>query len=482
MVVSSWLEIIFNELELGFTGFRALRLVRPLMLIQLFSGLKAIFISLAHNSDRIINVIIMMTFFLTLFGVAGQQLFQGVFRARCLVGETNAVSYPEIFCHSTACPYNMTCSEDFGDPVNGNVGYDNIGQAMLNLFIFSTFELVSMDFAQQAWTPAIIATFFYLVVLVVVALVINNLFVAVICFGYSRASEDIATELAERTAAEMAAMDADGDNMVSLDEFTAGGGTKEDFDIADIDGDGVLDENELAQRELARHQQQMYEEQHPLSVANMVPETSISKDEAFGTAALVEVKQRGSQEEDHACIKIATALYEMQHFSTVVTIAILINTVFMAMVYYGMSDSYENMLAITEICFTIFFLLEMVVKLGALGVTEYVKDSWNLMDGGIVIMGMADTVVQIGLNVSFIRLFRLLRIIKALRGLRENKDVGTLLKASLGSGVPMMNNMLFLVLLLTMFGNISQILSTDSVLIDSVLVRTGLLGMPLFGN
>ena len=63
---------------------------------------------------------------------------------------------------------------------------------------------------QQAWHPSLIGTIYYLVVLVIVALVINNLFVALVCFGFSRSSQDIAKELDERAAASMGLMDNDG--------------------------------------------------------------------------------------------------------------------------------------------------------------------------------------------------------------------------------------------------------------------------------
>ena len=112
-----------------FTGFRALRLMRPLMMVPMFADLKAIFESLARNFERILNVVVIMIFFLTLFAVAGQQLFQGVLQARCVAGESGLVSHPAIFCHSNSCPTNMKCNEEFGDPLDGNVGYDNIGNA-----------------------------------------------------------------------------------------------------------------------------------------------------------------------------------------------------------------------------------------------------------------------------------------------------------------------------------------------------------------
>ena len=42
VVVCAWLEVVAAALSLKMTGFRALRLMRPLLAIQLFTGIMAI--------------------------------------------------------------------------------------------------------------------------------------------------------------------------------------------------------------------------------------------------------------------------------------------------------------------------------------------------------------------------------------------------------------------------------------------------------
>ena len=43
--------------------------------------------------------------------------------------------------------------------------------------------------------------------------------------------------------------------------------------------------------------------------------------------------------------------------------------------------------------FTIYFCLEMVIKLLALGVRGYLSDSWNIFDGLVTLMGLADLIM-----------------------------------------------------------------------------------------
>ena len=62
--------------------------------------------------------------------------------------------------------------------------------------------------------------------------------------------------------------------------------------------------------------------------------------------------------------------------------------------------------------FTGVFIMEMVLKLMALGVREYVKNRWNCFDGTIVVLSVLDLVLSYtetvtGAGLSVLRTFRL---------------------------------------------------------------------------
>jgi hypothetical protein len=66
--------------------------------------------------------------------------------------------------------------------------------------------------------------------------------------------------------------------------------------------------------------------------------------------------------------------------------------------------------------FTVVFLIEMLMKLTALGFQEYCEDGFNLFDAFIVIMSY----VELGMpgnnsSLSVLRAFRLLRIFKIIK-------------------------------------------------------------------
>ena len=66
--------------------------------------------------------------------------------------------------------------------------------------------------------------------------------------------------------------------------------------------------------------------------------------------------------------------------------------------------------------FTVIFLVEMIVKLIALGIVEYSKDGFNNFDAFIVVMSYVELFMP-GENssLSVLRAFRLLRIFKIIK-------------------------------------------------------------------
>ena len=62
------------------------------------------------------------------------------------------------------------------------------------------------------------------------------------------------------------------------------------------------------------------------------------------------------------------------------------NAVVMATYSYDISEPHKKFMEISDYCFDICFLLEMIFKLIGLGSKNYRKDPWNVFDGGIVIV------------------------------------------------------------------------------------------------
>ncbi|XP_029005834.1 sodium channel, voltage gated, type VIII, alpha subunit b isoform X6 [Betta splendens] len=95
-----------------------------------------------------------------------------------------------------------------------------------------------------------------------------------------------------------------------------------------------------------------------------------------------------------------------------ITICIVLNTLFMAMEHYPMTEEFEGVLYVGNLVFTGIFAAEMFAKLIAMDPYYYFQEGWNCFDGFIVTLSL----VELGLadveGLSVLRSFRLLRVFK----------------------------------------------------------------------
>ncbi|XP_047195214.1 sodium channel, voltage gated, type VIII, alpha subunit b isoform X4 [Hippoglossus stenolepis] len=95
-----------------------------------------------------------------------------------------------------------------------------------------------------------------------------------------------------------------------------------------------------------------------------------------------------------------------------ITICIVLNTLFMAMEHYPMTEQFEGVLSVGNLVFTGIFAGEMFAKLVAMDPYYYFQEGWNCFDGFIVTLSL----VELGLadveGLSVLRSFRLLRVFK----------------------------------------------------------------------
>ena len=123
------------------------------------------------------------------------------------------------------------------------------------------------------------------------------------------------------------------------------------------------------------------------------------------------------------CFKIV----QSQVFEYVIMTAIVINTGFLCIDYYGKPDVLKDVLEIANYTFVSIFTFEMILKITAHGFQYYWHVNWNKFDFIIVILSLVaineDLITSLKINVTclrIIRVSRLLRMVKtsdSLRGL-----------------------------------------------------------------
>lgn len=104
-----------------------------------------------------------------------------------------------------------------------------------------------------------------------------------------------------------------------------------------------------------------------------------------------------------------------KYFRRIVLTAIVVNTLSMGIEYHGQKKSLEIALEYSNIVFTTLFAIEMILKLIADGCLKYIRNAYNLFDGGIVLMSVIELQGNKNSGLSVLRTFRLLRVLKLVR-------------------------------------------------------------------
>lgn len=109
-------------------------------------------------------------------------------------------------------------------------------------------------------------------------------------------------------------------------------------------------------------------------------------------------------------------LVDHRYFQRLILLAILINAISMGIEYHNQPEQLTEAVEISNIVFAFLFLIEMILKLIAHGVYDYVIDGFNCFDGCIVILSILELFESSsGSGLSVLRTFRLLRILKLVR-------------------------------------------------------------------
>ncbi|XP_035230551.1 voltage-dependent calcium channel type D subunit alpha-1-like isoform X2 [Stegodyphus dumicola] len=119
-----------------------------------------------------------------------------------------------------------------------------------------------------------------------------------------------------------------------------------------------------------------------------------------------------------------------QYFEYAIFILIMINTLVLAMKYYGQPKEYTFALDIMNMIFTAVFAFEFLLKLIAFKFKNYFGDAWNVFDFIIVLGSFIDIVyseVNPGTNIISINFFRLFRVMRLIKLLSRGEGIRTLL-------------------------------------------------------
>lgn len=391
------------------SSLRVIRVLRPLRTLSILPGMRVLIGTMIKSVPMIANVLLFCVFFFTIFGIFGLKVFMGVLRNRCftVVPESTCADHAEAaaaeFCREVIpsfgsdgnvtaavllsddaeqtctntslhwrgylCPEGTMCLKA-SNPNYGITHFDDIAHAWLAIFQFITLEgwapimYMCMD-AVTGWSVV------YFVLLVFTGgFFLLNLALAVINEAYDEESSDAKQDAAEEEDREESEKEKrEEEARAKRHEL---GFYTDDEDSSDDDEPQVVDHAKLNLDDL-------------------------DGGPRFGIKT------------------ICKAIIESWWFSPLFIVLILVNTLVLSMEYDGMSKGYADSLSVVNLILSIAFILEMVLKILALGFTEYGRDRFNLFDAVVVLISTIELSVSRSGSLSALRAFRILRVLKLIR-------------------------------------------------------------------
>lgn len=490
---------------------RTLRMLRPLRTINSIPEMRVLIDSLGESAKPMANVMLLCMFLFLVFALIGQQLFSGSMTQRCYRAYGGAMDPPmngdldgvtvvdldgtEWYASSMllmpdnrtepiegrrcggvyTCPLGYECRISGANPVIGNVetttwgglfdteggvqnfanpnmgmtNYDDIGHALLNIFVAITLEgwTDQMYWLQDSY-GMFASVAFFLCLIIFGSLFALNLALAVISDNYSANVRRDAKRIADLKAAKEKKMAMLALRKARKEAFAVEQNKRQaEFEarsaaaarqaaLADAHGDEAAAVAAVAALEQAAADLAAAEEaEHAEALeAGLDPKNGAKGgSKSLRGNGVVEYRPRNP---------FRRLLYDIcthGRFESFILFCIFLNTLTLAIPYYTfacldragvvdgedcvvqgipMDQSLASMLETGNTAFLYIFTSEAVMKIIGLGWGQYAADGFNLFDGFIVLMGYMeylpfDTLPGGGGMISAFRIFRLARVFKA---------------------------------------------------------------------
>uniref|UniRef100_A0A8C6ME95 Sodium channel protein n=1 Tax=Nothobranchius furzeri TaxID=105023 RepID=A0A8C6ME95_NOTFU len=426
MVIS--MAYLTEFVDLGnVSALRTFRVLRALKTITVIPGLKTIVGALIQSVKKLGDVMILTVFCLSVFALIGLQLFMGNLRQKSLNSSfygndtyndnstdfnfyehiTNPANHyylpgalDALVCGNGSdagvCPDGYICMKAGRNPNYGYTSYDSFGWAFLSLF-----RLMTQDFWENLFQLTLRAAgktymIFFVVVIFLGSFYLVNLILAVVAMAYAEQNEATIAEAIQKEEEYAQILEA----LKKREE--------------EVRYEGTALRPLLSCKELLCNNPQETKSESETSLSFYFSEFEDDQRScppwwyAFADIFL----------KWNCCgcwISVKKLLYTfvMDPFvDLAITICIVLNTVFMAMEHYPMSEEFDELLVIGNLVFTGIFTAEMVLKLLAMDPYNYFQVGWNIFDSIIVTMSLVELGLADVQGLSVLRSFRLMRVFK----------------------------------------------------------------------
>uniref|UniRef100_A0A8C7ALZ3 Sodium channel protein n=1 Tax=Neovison vison TaxID=452646 RepID=A0A8C7ALZ3_NEOVI len=487
----------------GLSSLRTFRVFRALKAISVVSGLKVIVGALLRSVKKLVDVMILTLFCLSIFALVGQQLFKGSLNQRCIHKDCENISNLDENCFekktssefrmcgtwmgNSACSENFKCTHTKRNPDYNYTNFDNFGWSFLGMFRLMTQDSWEKLYQQTLRTSGLYSVFFFVVVIFLGSFYLINLTLAVVTMAYEEQNRNVAAETeakekmfqeAQRLLKEekeaLVAMGIDRSSLNSLEASSFspkkrklfGKSKRKSFFLRDSGKDQppgsdseedstkkphILEQTKRLSQNLSvdyfDEHGDPFQRQRALSAVSILTIT-MQEQEKSQEPCLPCGENLASRylvwncSPQWLCIKKALRTVMTDPFTELaITICIIINTIFLAMDHYKMDKSFSSMLHIGNLVFAGVFMAEMCLKIIALDPYNYFRRGWNIFDSIVALLSFADVMNSIVLGKKKNLLFlRPLRVLRVFKLAKSWPTLNTLIKI-IGHSVGALGNL-----------------------------------------
>ncbi|KAL5275640.1 cac family protein [Megaselia abdita] len=429
VVVTGFITVMPQSPEVDLRTLRAIRVLRPLKLVSGIPSLQVVLKSIIKAMAPLLQIGLLVLFAIVIFAIIGLEFYSGVLHKTCysledpdLIVREGEMETP---CNtdnetakatgSYACNYNTSmCLDKWDGPNSGITSFDNIGFAMLTVFQCITMEGWT---AILYWTNDALGYAFnwvYFVPLIVIgSFFMLNLVLGVLSGEFAKEREKV------ENRQEFLKLRRQNQLERELNGYVDWICKAEEVILAE---ERTTEEEKMHIMEARRRNAAKRKKLKSLGKSKSTDTEEEEAEEDCGDDGFLKSKSKSQgscsgfwRQEKRFRFWIRHTV-KKQWFYWFVIVLVFLNTVCVAVEHYGQPGWLSDFLYVAEFAFLGLFMMEMFIKIYALGPRIYFESSFNRFDC-VVISGSIFEVIWSAVKggsfgLSVLRALRLLRIFK----------------------------------------------------------------------
>ncbi|XP_006890709.1 PREDICTED: sodium channel protein type 11 subunit alpha [Elephantulus edwardii] len=458
IVIATAFPSYFIKKGISLSPLRTFRVFRALKAISVVSGLKVIVGALLRSVKKLVDVMVLTLFCLSIFALVGQQFFMGSLNHKCVrkscvtanisdykgeCFEKKDSSSEDRLCglwNSNACSENYECVSTPDNPDYNYTNFDNFGWSFLAMFRLMTQDSWEKLYQQTLRTNGLFSVFFFIVVIFLGSFYLINLTLAVVTMAYEEQNRNVAaeTEAKEKMFQEaqqllreekeaLVAMGIDRSSLNSLETSSFspkkrklfGNKQRKSFFVKKSRKDkasGSDSDEEVKKKPHLLEQTKRLSQNLSLDHSDEQGDP-FQRQRALSAVSILTITMQEHEKAQEPClpcgeslaskyliwdccplwIRIKTALRAVMtdpFTELAITICIIVNTIFLAMEHHNMNKDFKNVLLIGNQVFSGIFIAEMCLKIIALDPYHYFRRGWNIFDCVVALLSFADVLAN----------------------------------------------------------------------------------------